>query len=335
MIRLFMAASGTISVGLFTMCAASANENLMLAGPAWPYTPVETAGKLFADKVSALSEGNVTITVNDSLLRGGELAPAVRDGTVELVFGIQTYLSGAEPRMGLQNLPGLIRSDDDYWKVYEAGWKEDVTGVWDEQFNAVVLAAGLMEPNLVFSTKPVQEVSDFDALRIRVSNVETAQFMAQLGASPTPLDVTDVQAGLERGIIDAFVTSLCYSYEQEMYRVTKYISDWGLAPSQAWAILVNEQVFEGLSSEARDVLRRAGEEVQQEMLEGYDEMVATCIRQFEEAGTTYFTASEDQRDQLFAEEKAQPVFDDWYRRAEEKGVDGRPIVERALKALAD
>jgi TRAP-type C4-dicarboxylate transport system substrate-binding protein len=328
-----LAAASTLALTAGNFVAHAQSLRMTLGTMAVPYTPVETASNRFAEIVSEMSGGDISIVVNDSLLRGAQLAPAVRDGRIEIVMGVPTYLSGSEPRMGLQNLPGLVQSDADYRKILDAFWEDEMSAIWGEQFKAMPLATGMWEPNLLFSTRPIHSLADFQGAKIRVHNVETAQFIAALGASPTALDVAEVQAGLERGIIDGFITSLCYSYQQGMHRVTKYLQNYKLAPIQGWSILIGKDVWDGLTPERQEIFRAAGDQVEEELYTAHAQMVQTCLQQFKEAGADYFEADAELRAEIFSEANTQDVYAEWYRRAEEKGFAGEDFVARARAAV--
>lgn len=313
--------------------AAGAQQKLTLATLGTPNTTGERAAYVFAETVEKLSDGKITVTPNPSLFKGNELAPSVRDGRVEMAMGIYGYLSGSEPRMGLANLPGLIPSAEEFWPVYDSFFGSAIAEIWDEQFNVVSLSTGLWEPNLIYTTRPVHEVGDFKGLKIRVSNTESAKFMNEIGAVPTPLNVSELAAALERGILDGFSTSLCYAYHQEFWRVAKYVSDWGLASTQIWAVLINKDFFEGMSPEDQETLRAAGDATAKQMRAEFDGFNAACVEGFKAAGAEYYVADEAARAALYAEKNTKPVFDDWLSRAKEKGIDGEEFLARTRSAL--
>ncbi|MCF8483033.1 MAG: TRAP transporter substrate-binding protein DctP [Rhodospirillum sp.] len=316
------------------MPPARAEGAMLMAILAAPDTTGEKAAHLFADRVKELSGGAFNITVNASLFRGNELAPAVRDGRAPMAIGVLAYLSGSEPLMGLTNLPGLIRDVDDYWTVHDALYGDEVSRIWRDSFNAVTLATGTWETNLVFSTKPIHELSDFKGLKIRVSSKEFAQLISTLGASPTPTDISDIQLGLERGILDGLITSSCFAQRQEMHKVARYVSNWGTSTTPTWSILINKGVMAGLPEATQEMLRQAGTEVEERMKVEYQPFVDNCINHIKEDGAEYYVADEAHQEALFAKENTQAIYDAWFALAREKGEDGEAVVARAREVLS-
>lgn len=313
--------------------ANASEKEILLATMAVPGTTVETASKLFSDKVSASLAGEIKIRVNDSLLKGGQLAPSVRDSVVGAVVAVHPYLSGSQPFMGLQNLPGLIKTTNDYKAALSAFWREELKNIWSKDWNSVVLAEGAWSEHNLFVTKPIKGIKDFAGLKIRVHNAETARFISQLGALPTPLDAAEMAAGLERGVIDGLFTPSCYAYKQDLFRTAKYIEKWQIGPIQGWAILINTDTWASLTNKQRDMLKKIGQEVETEMWENFAESTAACVKAMEEQGALFHEATAEEMKAIFAEGKTRPVFADWKKRMQKKGFDSEDVLRKARTAV--
>ncbi|OAN95277.1 hypothetical protein A8B84_18570 [Marinobacter sp. EhC06] len=328
---------GLIAALVGTINSAFAQERqLTMATMAVPGTTVETVSHGFAEKANeALRGSGISIVVNDSLLKGAQLSPAVRDGRVDLVLGVHPYISGSEPLMGLQSLPGLIQTQSDYQNVMDAFWRDELDQVWRENWNAVPLVEGAWSTHVLFTTKPVTSAEDFQGMKIRVHNPETAQFIANLGARPTPLDASEIAVGLERNLIDGLFTPACYAYHQELWRSVSHIQDWGIGPIQGWAVLVNRDVWDSLSSEDQKILKRIGQELEETMWKNFAEASGECIDGMRNNGLTVVNIDQEQREQIFTPETVSPVVDKWVQRASEKGFDGQSIIEQTRNATGN
>lgn len=313
--------------------ASAAEKEILLATMAVPGTTVETASKLFAEKVSGALAGEVKVRVNDSLVKGGQLAPSIRDGVVGAVVAVHPYLSGSQPFMGLQNLPGLIKTTDDYQKALSSFWREDLKSIWSKDWNAVVLAEGAWSEHNLFVNKPIKSAKDFAGLKIRVHNAETARFINQLGALPTPLAAAEMAAGLERGVIDGMFTPSCYAYKQDLYRTAKYIEKWQIGPIQGWAILVNNDTWASLSEAQQKSLKKIGQDVEKEMWETFAQATEACVKGMQDNGAVFHAATEAEMSAIFTEDKTKPVYGDWVNRMKEKGNDGVEVLKKAKAAI--
>ncbi|NDV52616.1 TRAP transporter substrate-binding protein [Salipiger sp. PrR003] len=321
-------------VGVIATGAHAENKELLLGTMAVPGTTVEKAAHLFAEKVAAEMPEQLSVIVNDSLLKGAQLAPSVRDGVVDAVVAVHPYLSGSEPVMGLQNLPGVIRTAEEYQDVLTAFWREDLRTLWNDNWNSHVVAEGAWAAHNLFTTKPVETPEDFKGLKIRVHNAETARFISQLGALPTPLDASEMAAGLERGVIDGLFTPSCYAFKQELFRSASHIGNWQIGPIQGWAILINNDKWNALSADEQAALSAAGEAVEAEMWANFAANTAECVDGMTAEGATYFEASEDDMAAIFTDANTQPVFDDWKSRMADKGFDGDKTLDQAMSAKA-
>lgn len=323
------------AISLCVSTSALAQEKELLLGTmAVPGTTVEKASHLFAEKVEEAMSGSLVIRVNDSLLKGAQLAPAVRDGVVDAVVAVHPYLSGSEPVMGLQNLPGVIRTAKDYQEVLAAFWRDELQLLWAKNWNSHVVAEGAWATHNLFTTKAVESSADFKGLKIRVHNAETARFVSALGALPTPLDASEMAAGLERGVIDGLFTPSCYAYKQELFRSASHIGNWQIGPIQGWAILINNDKWNSLSAEEQAALTEVGEAVEAEMWANFSVNTAACVDGMAAEGATYFEASDDAMSEIFTHANTALVFDDWKKRMADEGFDGAKLLSQAIAAAA-
>ncbi len=313
--------------------AKAAEFDLTLATLPVPGTTFDFAIKGVPERIEKATNGRVKITVNDSLVGGTQLAPAVREGRVDLVAAIHPYLSSQEPRMGLSNLPGLISNAMEYKFIFDAFYGADLAKIWSEKWNSQVLAEGLWTNQLVWSKRPLHKVEDFKGLKIRVHNRETALLMNAVGAKPTPMAAAEVMAGLQRGVIDALTTSTCYGYKQEFWRIAKNVYNWRIAPQTGWAVLANNDVWAKIPADLQVTIKKAMLEMQEEMFNDYYSHTRRCITGLQEKGVKFEVAKESEIARLFVPKYTEAVYKGWYARAKQVGFDGEAYVAKTRKVL--
>ncbi len=285
------------------------------------------------ERIAEATDGRVSITVSDSIVAPSQIASAVRDGRLPMSAALHTYLAGDEPRMGIFNLPGLIENIDEYQQVRDAFWAEDVARIWDETWNAKVLAEGAWCYTRLFSKEPIHSVSDFQGKRLRVHNPQTAALMEALGAQGTPMPMTEIMPALERGVIDGIFTSACVGNAMEIWRDAPHVQDWGIGPVTGWAILVNNEEWEGLPEDIREQINTAMAQLEQEAFGDYEAFVQRAVDQMDEGGAEIWVASEEDRAELNQTQYTDAAFDSWHQRASEVGFDGPAYVEQIRAAL--
>lgn len=328
--------AGVLSV---SMCfggmtyASAAEFDLTLASLPVPGSLFDLAISGVPKRVEQATGGRVKITINDSLIGGTQLAPAVRDGRVDLVAAIHPYLSAQEPRMGLANLPGLINNVMDYKFAFDAFYGTDLAAIWKEKWNATILAEGLWAPQAVFSKVKLEKLEDFRGVKIRVHNKETAILMNAIGAKPTPMSGQEMMAGLERGVLDAITTSFCFGHHQGFWRVAKNVYNWGIAPMTGWAVLANNQVWAKIPADLQQIMLHEMKNMQEEMFREFHNNTRRCIKEMESKGVPFQVAKSSEVARMLAPENTAGVYKWWYERAKEVGFDGEAYVQRAQNLL--
>ncbi|MCF8479324.1 MAG: TRAP transporter substrate-binding protein DctP [Rhodospirillum sp.] len=285
------------------------------------------------ERISKATDGQVSVTVSDSLVAPAQVASAVRDGRLPMSAALHTYLAAEEPRMGIFNLPGLINNIEDYTTVRDAFWAEDVGAIWSEQWNAKVLAEGAWCTTRLFSKEPIHSLEDFKNKRLRVHNPQSAALMEALGAKPTPLPVSELMPALERGVIDGVFTSACVGNAMELWRVAKNVQDWGLSPITGWAILMNKDEWDRLSPDLQEKITKAMDELEAEAFGHHTAFVDKALKEMEAKGVSLWSASPEERAALADPALTQPAYDSWYARAEEVGFDGKAYIAKVKQAL--
>ena len=319
---------------LLTGAPARAQDfDLTLAMLPAPHTAYGAMIATIPERIAKATDGRVKITLNDSLVGGPQIAPAVRDGRVQMSAAVHTYLAAEEPRMGIFNLPGLIDDMAEYKMVGEAFWFDDLAKLWLEKWNSVDLAEGAWCVQQLFSKEPIHTVADFKGKRLRVHNPQTATLMEALGAKPTPMQLSEVMPALERGVIDGLFTSTCYGHGQGYERLAKNVQNWSLGPINGWAILINKDIWATIPPDLQAQMKAAMAKLQDEALSGYYGFVRSAMTEMKASGTTFWVAPQDQRKLIFDPKITDPVYQSWYDRAAAVGFDGPAYVQHVREVL--
>lgn len=326
---------GAAALSIFTVAPALAEVEFeltmgVITSPGDVYTAM-TQG--LPERILNATDGRVEVTVSDSLVAPNQVAGAVRDGRLPMSAALHTYISAEEPRMGIFNLPGLINNIDEYVKVREAFWREDVKQIWGERWNAEMLADGAWCPTALFSTTPIHSVEDFKGKRIRIHNPQTAELLNALGALPVPMPTSEMVPALERGVIDGGLTSICVGAAMELPRVAPNVQDWAMSPVTGWVILVNKETWAELPDDIKAQMTEAMAELQEEAFSTYQTYVDTAVAKVQSLGSDLWVASDDLKAAAAAEQYAGPAYAGWYETAAGLGVDGEAYVAKVREAL--
>jgi tripartite ATP-independent transporter DctP family solute receptor len=106
------------------------------------------------------------------------------------------------------------------------------------------------------SNHPIRNIADLAGLRIRVSpgkiRVDTFQ---SLGASPTPIALSELYTSLQTHVVDAQENPLLLIDQQKFYEVQKYVSMSDHIWSGYWT-LVNQDVWNKLPKDVQGIISR-------------------------------------------------------------------------------
>ena len=168
----------------------------------------------------------------------------LRSGAVEMLAMPGAFLTFS-PLASIENLAFAFKDRDTVFKAMDGDLgkviRDDITAkggvvclqrIWENGFR-----------DITTSTKPIRVVGDLAGLKIRVSpgkiRIDTFQ---SLGASPTPIALSELYTSLQTHVVDAQENPLILINQQKFFEVQKYVSlsehiwsgYWTLVNQDAW-----------------------------------------------------------------------------------------------------
>ena len=289
----------------------------------------------WAAQVEEESGGELKITLYPSMQLGGgapELIRGTQEGTWDMAFSLPGYTSAQFPRTQMLELPGLaedgIAATRLMWDLIEGGHLEP------EYENLKILALWAADDaGLYTRDTPIRGLDDVQGMILRSPSAGQATQLEKMGATPVAMAITELYPQLERGVIDGVFTSACVGGAMELWRDAPHVQDWGIGPVTGWAILVSEEVWEGLPDDIQEQLREAMSELERDAFSQYEAFVQAALDKMDEGGAELWTAPAEERARVLQPEYSQAAYDSWYARAGEIGVDGQAYIEKVRGAL--
>ena len=285
------------------------------------------------ERIAKATNGEVKIELHHSLVKGSQQPAGLRDGRLDIIAGVNPWLSGEAPILNVGHLPGLIANAAEYKRVLDSGLQDDIAKVWLDKYNGVMLSHGVFERQVILSNKPILKAADFKGLKVRVHNTEAAQLMNALGAKPTPVDFGEIAPALQRGVVDAVMTSTGTSYGFGFYSVAQYIHYWGIGTGVGWSVVVNKDAWAKLPKDTQDKVRAEFKAIEEDHYAADDAYSDLMTQKQIDKGMTLIAVGADERAEVFKEANVKAVYDAWYKLCEDRGYDGRAVVEKARKLL--
>jgi len=210
-------------------------------------------------KIRSATKGRVNIKSFPASQLGSDPAmiSQLRTGAVEMLAMPGAFLNSIVPVASIENVAYAFPNrdtvfaamDGELGKVIrdEIGAKGIVCldKIWENGFREITTA-----------TKPIRNVADLAGLKIRVSpgkiRIDT---FTSLGASPTPIALSELYTSLQTHVIDAQENPLLLIDQQKFYEVQKYVSVSDHIWSGYWT-LFNPDVWTKLGKEIQDIVQR-------------------------------------------------------------------------------
>ena len=243
---------------MFSSTAASAEEwDMPMAYAATNYHSEH--GVIFADKVREYTNGEVDITIHPggSLFKGGEIKRAVQTGQAPIGERFMSAHANEAPLLGWDNLPFLATTYEENEKLWQAA-KEKVNAQLAD-LNLVALYTCPWPGQGFYFNKEVNSSADTQGVKFRSYNSATATFAKELGMLPVQVEAAELSQALATGVAESFISSGSTGYDRKVW---EHLSHYYKV--NAWLprnyVIVNKDVYEGLSDDIRSALHRAADE---------------------------------------------------------------------------
>jgi tripartite ATP-independent transporter DctP family solute receptor len=258
--RLIAALGAVLVVGLGFARAPAAEVTLKLGHQNNPGHSIHEGAVRFAELVNEKTNGEVTIEVFPSAQLGGlnQLWTGIKIGSLEMAGSLV-------PAVGADLVPGLTVFDAPYafkdlehfHKVSRGPIAERLNEDLIEKAGVRILFYQTFGIRNLTANKAIYNPEDLAGMKVRA--VTLPVFLATvegLGATPTPLDFSEVYQGLRTGIVDGQENPVSTIHSAKLYEVQDYLMltqhIFGIV-----AVMINEGVYQSLSPEAQAAMQEA------------------------------------------------------------------------------
>lgn len=333
MLRVALLSTGSCLAAVTAAQAQDAPVEWTLAYLSVKGTVYEEMALSIPERISAATDGAITITPNSSLVAGDRLLESVRDGLVEMSMPLTGYYTGTQPLFTVPSLPGYSENYEDMAALMASDYGEQVRAVFAEDYGATQVMEGAFCPQTLFSTKPITTLEEWDGRKLRVNNRGTGLIGGQLGAVAVSLSAAEVLPALERGVIDGVVTDTCWAYGAGFGSVITHASDWDLGKIVPSPVLVNSDAWEALPEDVRQKAAAEFEAIEADFVARWKERTAELPALWAEAGVEYTEISDAENARFNAEELQAPILDAWREDMARAGLDADAVLATAKAAI--
>ena len=244
----------------------------------------------FASAVFNRTDGRVEIQVasfSELGIAGPEVVKLIADGKPQLAEVFAGWVAGEVPIFELAELWALYPNFDAYFKVLDLAG-EQLRRTIDERSNGVVIMESYYPGIHFFSNKPLRRPGDFKGLRILSFNQTTSDLIEGLGAEAQFNADQDMYLALERGVIDAVLTTPELAFRQKLYEVSRFM----VGPIQPVSVVswltMNQDQWNALPSGFQEIIQEEAALAQEKSLRlGTTEWLKEEIQQNIDQGMEY------------------------------------------------
>lgn len=158
--------------------------------------------------------GNKTEIIDSMIL--GENTATLADGAFFADRGVKDF--------GIVFGPFLYETWDEAFKLNKSPWFKEQEEKLVKKGLKIVGANWKYGDRHTLTTKPIEKLSDFKGLKIRVATSPIyAEGMRVLGCTPTPMPLGEVYTALQQGTIDGVENPIPVLYNGKFFEVAKYL----------------------------------------------------------------------------------------------------------------
>ena len=214
----------------------------------------------FAKAVETKTNGqfNIVVHAGSSLLKGPQVAPALVAGRVPIGPILAPYVYDLFPRIAVLYLPFSTSSLQELRTLAE-NMRGYFYGVLEER-NLKPLFMYAWPTQQIFSLEPMDTVASCKGKKVRLFNAEHAALCKKIKAAPTNIAFSEVYTALQRGTVDAFITSNTNIPVMKFYEVAKYANQWTINGGGVEFICVNMKAWNKLPEKYQKALLQVVEE---------------------------------------------------------------------------
>lgn len=234
---------------------------LKLGHIAEPENPYGQGADHFANLVKERTKGDVIIQVYPSSQLGNQrdLVEGLTFGTVDMTLTGTAVLGNFIPEVAVFDLPFIFRDIPHAYKALDTvGMELCKKGEARGMITLAIWENGVR--HMTNNKLPITGPKDMKGLKMRVMEQPVyIEMMKSLGASPTPMAMSELYTALQKGVIDGQENPLAHIATKRFYEVQKYISLSGHTYASE-PLLVSTIAWKKLSKEQQDIVRQAAED---------------------------------------------------------------------------
>jgi TRAP-type C4-dicarboxylate transport system substrate-binding protein len=221
--------------------------------------------RMFAAEAERRTKGKVKFSIfpRSTLVKSEEQIPALARGKLDMSLVPLSYAGAELPEVNIGLMPGLVTS---YEQGY--GWKDAEIG---KEFQRVLAEKGIVMLSWIWQAggmasrgKPIVDPEDAAGLKVRGGSHEMDLILKEAGASVVDMPSNEIRGAMQKGRIDAAMTSSSSLISFRLDEVSKSVTTarGGTYWFMLEPLLISKAAFDRLSAEQQKILLAVGADLE-------------------------------------------------------------------------
>ncbi|WP_230876076.1 TRAP transporter substrate-binding protein [Paenibacillus validus] len=266
----------------------------------------------FKPLVEKNSGGSLKVEIyeNNKLGAEKEFYDGIRNGSIEM--GIPGLIMQTEiEKLQVGELPFLIESFAHAQKVFQGPIGKELTVDLEQKHGVKALAWSANGFRMFSSNRPINQMSDFKGLRMRMPNAQVFLDLGKsLGMNVTPLPLSEVFTALEQKVVDGQDNPLASLRASGYYEVQTDVleSQHIFSPNM---YIISNKFFQKLTPEQQKVVQEAATASAEHEWKLMEESYETDKKFLQEHKIKFTTPDDKFRDEM--KKSVQPMYEQFYK----------------------
>ncbi|MBD5608198.1 MAG: DctP family TRAP transporter solute-binding subunit [Desulfovibrio sp.] len=299
--------------------AVAAPVTLKLGHIAEPENVYGQGADHFAKLVKERSNGEIDIQVFPSSQLGNQrdLVEGLGLGTVDMTLTGTAVMGNFVPEVAVFDLPFIFRDTDHAYKALDTvGMDLAKKGEDQGMITLAIWENGVR--HMTNNKRAVKTPEDMKGLKMRVMEQPVyIEMMKSLGASPTPMAMSELYTALQKGVIDGQENPLGHIATKRFNEVQKHLSLTGHTYA-AEPLLISKMAWNKLTPEQQEIVRQAAIDTRDWERQLCRDLEGKFLQQIKDAGTTEVN---DDVDKAAFAKATRPVWDMYIKKFGDKNIN--------------
>lgn len=216
----------------------------------------------FCEELAELSDGNVaTELYGGSVLGSGqELLEGLSFGVADIYAESIGTLAPFSEKANIDAIPYLYSDYDHFINTWKSDLGEEMRETIGQEAGYKLLGGMYRGARITTATKEMRTVDDFKGFKLRAPSIDVyVKTWQQLGASPTPLAITETYTAIQQGTVEGQENPISECYNYGFYDVCKYFIKTNHVYSQD-VFIMDRATFEALPADIQGSIQTAAQE---------------------------------------------------------------------------